>query len=61
MLHHQVAEAWDVLQRLALVSDPEAVSKVIRNGFGRMPPVGRDWDENELNAITTYLEDNLGG
>jgi cytochrome c oxidase subunit 2 len=44
----------------SLVSDPEAVEEVIRNGFGNMPPVGRDWDDNEMNAITTYLKENIG-
>jgi hypothetical protein len=34
---------------------------VIRNGFGTMPPVGRDWDDNEMTAITTYLKENIGG
>ena len=45
----------------ALVSDPQAVERVIRNGFGTMPPVGRDWDDNEMTAITTYLKENVGG
>jgi cytochrome c oxidase subunit 2 len=45
----------------ALVGDPQAVEGVIRNGFGEMPPVGRDWDDNEMTAITTYLKENLGG
>ena len=45
----------------ALVSDPQAVEQVIRNGFGTMPPVGRDWDDNEMTAITTYLKENVGG
>jgi len=45
----------------ALVSDPQAVEQVIRNGFGTMPPVGRDWDDNEMTAITSYLKENVGG
>jgi len=45
----------------ALVSDPQAVEQVIRNGFGTMPPVGRDWTDDEMTAITTYLKENLGG
>jgi cytochrome c oxidase, subunit II len=45
----------------ALVANPEAVEGVIRNGFGRMPPVGRDWNDNEMSAITTYLKENVGG
>ena len=45
----------------ALVSDPQAVEQVLRNGFGTMPPVGRDWTDDEMTAITTYLKENLGG
>jgi cytochrome c oxidase subunit 2 len=45
----------------ALVSDPQAVEQVIRNGFGKMPPVGRDWTDDEMTAITTYLKENVGG
>ena len=44
----------------ALVGDPQAVEQVIRNGFGQMPPVGRDWTDDEVRAITTYLKENLG-
>ena len=45
----------------ALVGNPKAVEQVIRNGFGKMPPVGRDWTDDEMTAITTYLKENLGG
>jgi cytochrome c oxidase subunit 2 len=45
----------------ALVSDQQAVAEVIRNGFGTMPPVGRDWTDDEMTAITTYLKGNIGG
>jgi cytochrome c oxidase subunit 2 len=44
-----------------LLSDPQSVEKLLRNGFGKMPPVGREWDDTEMNAITTYLKDNIGG
>ena len=46
----------------ALVQDPAAIEKLVRQG-GRiaMPPVGRDWNDTELDALTDYLEQNLGG
>jgi cytochrome c oxidase subunit 2 len=44
-----------------LVTDDAAVEQLLRNGFGRMPPVGRDWNDAEMEAITTYLSENLGG
>jgi cytochrome c oxidase subunit II len=46
----------------ALIQDPAAVEKLVREG-GRiaMPPVGRDWTDTEIEALTDYLEQNLGG
>ena len=44
-----------------LVADSAAVEQLLRNGFGQMPPVGRDWNDAEMEAITTYLSENLGG
>jgi cytochrome c oxidase subunit 2 len=44
-----------------LVEDREAVIRVLREGRGLMPPVGRDWDDGQLAAITDYLEQDLGG
>ena len=35
--------------------------KLLREGRGAMPPVGRDWDETQLDALTDYLEQDLGG
>ncbi len=43
-----------------LLKDPEAVEKLLREGRGDMPPVGRDWDDDEMKALTDYLEQNLG-
>jgi cytochrome c oxidase subunit II len=44
-----------------LVEDREAVVRVLREGRGLMPAVGRDWDDEQLTAITDYLEQDLGG
>jgi cytochrome c oxidase subunit 2 len=38
------------------VSDPKAVEQIVTEGFGKMPPVGRGWDERQLNALTAYLK-----
>jgi len=43
-----------------LLDDPAAVEHLLRNGLGKMPPVGRDWNDAEMDAITTYLKDNVG-
>jgi cytochrome c oxidase subunit II len=39
-----------------ILGDPEAVRDLVTNGRGRMPPVGRDWSERELDALTEYLQ-----
>jgi cytochrome c oxidase subunit 2 len=45
-----------------LLQDPDALAKLLHEG-GRllMPPVGREWGEDEMRAIRAYLEENLGG
>ena len=44
-----------------LVTDASAIAKLLREGRGQMPPVGRDWDDTQMKALTDYLERNLGG
>jgi cytochrome c oxidase subunit 2 len=44
-----------------LLDDPDAVEQLLREGRGQMPPVGRDWNDDQMEAITTYLEANVGG
>ena len=44
-----------------LVQDRDAIERLIREGRGAMPPVGRDWSEVQVDALTEYLERNLGG
>ncbi len=45
----------------ALVNDPEAVETVVREGRGLMPRVGTDWTERQMDALTEYLREELGG
>ena len=46
----------------ALLSDPDAVEQVVREGRGKMPPIGKDWDDRQMNALLEYLQDEvLGG
>jgi cytochrome c oxidase subunit II len=42
-----------------LVADAEAVEQVVRNGRNKMPPIGRDWNERQMKALTDYLEEEL--
>jgi len=43
----------------ALLQDANALENVIRNGRGEMPPVGKDWQERQLSALTDYLGQGL--
>jgi cytochrome c oxidase subunit II len=49
------------LQGNGLLNDADAVEEVVRNGRGEMPPVGKDWTERQMDALTGYLDEDLGG
>ena len=38
-----------------LLGNKSGISKVIRNGTGKMPAVGNDWSQAQLNATIAYL------
>jgi cytochrome c oxidase subunit II len=38
------------------LGDAEAIRQLVTEGRGRMPAVGREWSEQELDALTGYLE-----
>jgi cytochrome c oxidase subunit II len=45
-----------------LLDDEAAIERVVRDGRGKMPPVGKDWSERQMDALTDYLgEELLGG
>jgi cytochrome c oxidase subunit II len=44
-----------------LIDDRESVEQLLREGRGMMPPVGRDWSDEQIDAVRGYLEENLGG
>jgi cytochrome c oxidase subunit 2 len=61
---HGLAGEGDIGPRLAgtaLVEDPEAVEQIVRNGRGLMPPLGQDWSDEQMDALTEYLREELGG
>jgi cytochrome c oxidase subunit 2 len=39
----------------ALLKDPRALAKVIREGTGKMPAVGDDWTDEQMAATIAYL------
>ena len=43
----------------AAVADPDAVAEVVRNGRGRMPAVGEEWEDFQMEALTDYLRERF--
>jgi cytochrome c oxidase subunit II len=43
----------------ALLDDPRAVEQVVREGRNAMPPVGKDWSEQQMRALTDYLAQEI--
>lgn len=44
----------------ALLKDDRALANVIRNGGIKMPAVGRDWSQRQLEATIAYLQKRFG-
>ena len=62
---HGLAGEGDIGPALAgnaLLDDANAVETVVREGRGAMPPVGKDWEDRQMDALTDYLtEGGLNG
>ena len=43
------------------LQDPAALRKLIENGFGKMPAVGKGWDDQLITALDAYLKSSFGG
>jgi cytochrome c oxidase subunit 2 len=44
----------------ALVQNEQAVATLLHNGGIKMPPVGRNWTDEEIAAVTRYVKENVG-
>jgi cytochrome c oxidase subunit 2 len=44
----------------ALVQNEQAVATLLHNGGIKMPPVGRNWTDEEIAAVTSYVKENVG-
>jgi len=45
----------------AVVGDAETVEEVVRHGRGKMPAIGEEWTDAQMDALTTYLRRTFGG
>ena len=41
-----------------ILSDAEALESIVRNGRRTMPPVGSQWTDEQVDALTAYLREN---
>jgi cytochrome c oxidase subunit 2 len=41
----------------AVLSDAAAIEDIVRNGRRTMPPVGSGWSEEQMDALTDYLQE----
>jgi cytochrome c oxidase subunit 2 len=44
-----------------ILAQREAVTQIVQNGRGAMPPVGKGWTKRELDALLGFLETIAGG
>ena len=44
------------LGRNATLKDPNALKTLVREGRGRMPAVGKDWPDTQLDALVAYAK-----
>jgi cytochrome c oxidase subunit II len=47
------------LQGNSLLEDDAAIEQVIREGRGEMPPVGKDWEDRQMDALLDYLQEDV--
>ena len=41
------------------VQNAAAVAEIVRNGRGKMPPIGEEWDDRQMKALTDYLKERF--
>ena len=56
----KVAANAPQLRGSSSVTDAQAVAQLLRTGQNEMPPVGRDWSDTQMDAMTAYLEERFG-
>jgi cytochrome c oxidase subunit II len=39
------------------VANAASVAEIVRNGRGRMPAIGEEWDDRQMQALTDYLKE----
>jgi cytochrome c oxidase subunit II len=47
------------LQSSSLVTKLASLDSIVRNGRGKMPPVGKTWTKDQMQALLAYLKKNV--
>jgi mono/diheme cytochrome c family protein len=61
---HGLQGQGDIGPKLAgngLLNDAAGIERLLRNGKNTMPPVGKDWGDTQMKAITDYLAKEIVG
>ncbi len=61
---HGLQGQGDIGPKLAgngLLNDAAGIERLLRNGKNEMPPVGKDWGDTQMKAITDYLAKEIVG
>lgn len=45
----------------SLLTDLNGLTNLLRNGRGRMPPVGKYWSDDQIRALVAYFKQRNGG
>ena len=57
--HLPEVEYGPPLEGNPITGDAEQIREIVTNGRGKMPAVGADWPEEQLDALTEYLEEEV--
>jgi cytochrome c oxidase subunit 2 len=49
------------LQGNSTLADAKRLKELLENGKGKMPPVGKDWSQHELDELSAYLKEKFAG
>jgi mono/diheme cytochrome c family protein len=47
------------IQSSSLITNAASLDSIVRNGRGKMPPVGKTWTKEQLDTLLVYLKKNV--
>jgi mono/diheme cytochrome c family protein len=47
------------LQSSSLVTKLASLDSIVRNGRGKMPPVGKSWTKDQMQSLLAYVKQNV--